>query len=45
MNIRKKIAEYARMRKAMRDLHALDDYALSDIGISRSQISSAVRGK
>lgn len=45
MNIGKKIAEYARLRRAMRELHAMDDYALSDIGISRSQINAAVRGK
>ncbi len=45
MNIGKKIVEYSRMRKAIRELYALDDHALADIGISRSQIRSAVRGK
>ncbi|CAN7502348.1 DUF1127 domain-containing protein [Metarhizobium album] len=45
MNIRQKIKEYAAARKAMRELQALDDHTLADLGISRSQIRAAVLGQ
>ncbi|AHK43011.1 MULTISPECIES: DUF1127 domain-containing protein [Sinorhizobium/Ensifer group] len=45
MKIRQKIVEYAKMRRAIRELNSLDDHALSDIGISRSQIQAAVYGR
>ena len=45
MNIRQKLKEYAAARKAMRELQALDDHTLADLGISRSQIRAAVLGQ
>ncbi|MEY9328601.1 uncharacterized protein YjiS (DUF1127 family) [Sinorhizobium fredii] len=45
MKIRQKIMEYAKLRRAVRELSALDDHALSDIGLSRSQIQAAVYGR
>jgi uncharacterized protein YjiS (DUF1127 family) len=45
MKIRQKIVEYAKLRRAVRELSALDDHALSDIGLSRSQIQAAVYGR
>ncbi|MQW85361.1 DUF1127 domain-containing protein [Sinorhizobium saheli] len=45
MKIRQKIMEYAKMRRAVRELSALNDHALRDIGISRSQIHAAVYGR
>jgi len=44
MNIRQKLREYAAHRRAIRELSALDDRHLSDLGISRSHIAHAVRG-
>ncbi|QRM54415.1 DUF1127 domain-containing protein [Sinorhizobium sp. BG8] len=45
MNIRQKIVEYAKLRKAVRELQSMDDHVLSDLGISRSQIRAAVYGR
>jgi uncharacterized protein YjiS (DUF1127 family) len=45
MNIRKKIRNYVENRRAMQELQSLSDHALSDIGISRAQIRSAVLGQ
>ena len=45
MNIRQKIKDFTARRKAIRELHMLDDHTLADIGISRSQIRSAVVGR
>ncbi|MCA1490192.1 DUF1127 domain-containing protein [Sinorhizobium alkalisoli] len=45
MKIRQKIMDYATKRRAIRELNALDDHALSDIGLSRSQIQAAVYGR
>jgi uncharacterized protein YjiS (DUF1127 family) len=38
------IKEWLHTRRAERELHALDDRYLEDMGISRSEISNAVRG-
>jgi uncharacterized protein YjiS (DUF1127 family) len=45
MNIRSKIKNYVENRRAVRELQSLSDHALSDIGISRSQIRTAVLGR
>lgn len=45
MNIRKKIKAYVENRRAVHELQSLSDHALSDIGISRAQIRSAVLGR
>ena len=44
MNIIAKIKKNAADRRAVRELNALDDRALQDLGISRSHIQSAVKG-
>ncbi|GMB81262.1 DUF1127 domain-containing protein [Shinella zoogloeoides] len=44
MNIIAKIKKSAADRRAVRELNALDDRALQDLGISRSNIQSAVKG-
>lgn len=45
MNIRQKIRNYVDNRRAVHELQSLSDHALSDIGISRAQIRSAVLGR
>jgi uncharacterized protein YjiS (DUF1127 family) len=45
MSIRKKIKAYVENRRAVQELQSLSDHALSDIGISRAQIRSAVLGR
>ncbi len=37
--------EWRAVRRAERELHALDDRVLKDIGIARSEIHSAVRDR
>ena len=44
-SIRKKIRNYVENRRAVQELSALSDHALSDIGLARSQIRSAVLGR
>ncbi len=44
MNIIAKIKKSNADRRAVRELNALDDRALQDLGISRSTIQSAVKG-
>jgi uncharacterized protein YjiS (DUF1127 family) len=44
MNIFAKLKKNVADRRAMRELSALDDRALQDLGISRSNIQSAVKG-
>ena len=45
MNFRAKINEFVAQRRAVRELNRLSDHELADIGISRSQIRSAVFGR
>ena len=45
MNIRQKIRNYVDNRRAIQELQSLPDHALSDIGISRAQIRSAILGR
>ena len=42
--IGRRYAEYRRQRRASRELHALDDRILKDLGVHRSQITSIARG-
>ncbi|HSX73555.1 MAG TPA: DUF1127 domain-containing protein [Shinella sp.] len=44
MNVFAKLKKYAADRRAVRELGALDDRTLQDLGISRSHIRSAVAG-
>lgn len=44
MNLFAKLKQNAANRRAVRELNALDDRALQDLGISRSNIQSAVKG-
>lgn len=44
MNIREKIAAFARRQKAIRDLKALDARQLADIGLTRADIFAMERG-
>lgn len=44
MNVFEKLKNFAAQRRAIRELGALDDRALQDLGISRSYIRSAVAG-
>lgn len=44
MRVFEKIKRFAENRRAVRELEALDDYVLHDLGISRSHIHSAVNG-
>ena len=41
--IAKAFIEWRAMRRAERELHALDDRTLKDIGLARSEIRGAVR--
>lgn len=44
MRVIEKIKRFSAVRKAIRELSALDDHALADLGISRSHIAYAVNG-
>jgi uncharacterized protein YjiS (DUF1127 family) len=44
MNVFAKLKKNAAERRAVRELSALDDRALQDLGISRANIRSAVAG-
>jgi len=44
MNLFAKIKKNVADRRAVRELGALDDRALQDLGISRSNIQAAVKG-
>lgn len=45
MKIAERIRQFAENRRAIRELSRLDDHVLSDLGLSRSHIRSAVLGK
>ncbi|MBN9046733.1 MAG: DUF1127 domain-containing protein [Rhizobiales bacterium] len=45
MSIRSKLQQYVSRRRALRELGAMDDHLLADIGVSRSQIHNAVNGR
>lgn len=45
MRLNETIRNYFRNRKAVAELSALDDRSLSDIGVSRSHISFAVKNR
>lgn len=45
MKIRERIKKYAEQRRAMRELNVLDDHALQDVGLKRSEIRAAVLGR
>ncbi len=44
MNVFAKLKKNAAERRAIRELNALDDRALRDLGISRANIRAAVSG-
>ncbi|WP_411033129.1 DUF1127 domain-containing protein [Shinella sp. BYT-45] len=44
MNVFAKLKKSVADRRAVRELSALDDRALQDLGISRANIQSAVKG-
>ena len=44
MNIRQKLAQFAQYRQTVRELSALDNRQLKDLGISRSDIKTIARG-
>jgi uncharacterized protein YjiS (DUF1127 family) len=44
MNVFAKLKKFAAERRAVRELGALDDRTLQDLGISRSHIRAAVAG-
>lgn len=44
MNVMNRIKKFAADRRAVRELSALDDHALNDLGISRAHIRAAVLG-
>lgn len=45
MTIRQKIAEFAAYQRTVRELSALDNRQLSDLGITRGDIKNIARGK
>lgn len=45
MKIREKIKQYAARQRAIRELEALDDRTLHDMGVSRGHIRGAVEGR
>ncbi len=44
MNIAKKIAEYARYQRTLRELNAMDVRQLHDLGITKGDIKAIARG-
>jgi uncharacterized protein YjiS (DUF1127 family) len=43
MNIRQKIAQFAQYQQTVRELSALDNRQLSDLGINRTDIKAVAR--
>ncbi len=44
MNIAKKIADYAKYQRTIRELNALDNRQLNDLGITKGDIRAIARG-
>ena len=44
MNIRQKLAQFAQYQQTVRELSALDNRQLKDLGISRDDIKTIARG-
>jgi uncharacterized protein YjiS (DUF1127 family) len=44
MNIAKKLADYARYQRTLRELNSLDNRQLNDLGITKGDIQSIARG-
>ena len=44
MNITKKLADFARYQRTLRELNALDNRQLHDLGITKGDIRSIARG-
>ena len=44
MNIAKKIADFAKYQRTMRELNALDSRQLHDLGITKGDIRAIARG-
>jgi uncharacterized protein YjiS (DUF1127 family) len=45
MNVRQKLAQFALYQQTIRELGALDNRQLSDLGINRADIKSIARAK
>ena len=45
MQIRQKLKTYFENQRALRELESLDDRILSDLGVSRSNLRSAIMGR
>lgn len=45
MNIRQKIAQFAQYQRTMRELNALDNRQLNDLGITKGDIKNIARGR
>jgi len=45
MNIRQKLAQFAQYQQTVRELNALDNRQLTDLGIARADIKSLARSK
>ena len=44
MNIAKKLADFARYQRTMRELNSLDSRQLNDLGITKGDIKNIARG-
>ena len=44
MTIRQKLAQFAQYRQTIRELSALDNHQLKDLGITRADIKNIARG-
>jgi uncharacterized protein YjiS (DUF1127 family) len=44
MNIAKKLSDYARYQRTLRELNSLDTRQLNDLGITKGDIKSIARG-
>lgn len=45
MKFRERVKKFAAERRAIRELNALDDHALQDVGLQRNEIRSAILGR